>query len=77
MTVVGFIGTAGAIGGMLMASATGHLLEITGSYKSLFVVAASMYSIAFIVIHLLVPNIDSVKSLNLNYLNYDIHQKRY
>ena len=61
-TVVGFIGMAGAVGGMLMASATGHLLEATGSYKILFVIAASMYGIALIIIHLLVPNIDAVKS---------------
>ena len=61
-TVVGFIGMAGAVGGMLMASATGHLLEATGSYNILFVIAASMYGIALIIIHLLVPNIDAVKS---------------
>ena len=61
-TVVGFIGMAGAIGGMLMATATGHLLEATGSYKSIFIVAASMYGLALIFIHLLVPDIDSVKS---------------
>ena len=45
-----------------MASATGHLLEATGSYKSLFIVAASMYSIALVLIHILVPDIDKVKS---------------
>ena len=61
-TVVGFIGMSGAVGGMLMASATGHLIEATGSYKILFVIAASMYGIALIIIHLLVPNIDAVKS---------------
>lgn len=61
-TVVGFIGMSGAVGGMLMASATGHLLEATGSYKSLFVVAASMYGIALLIIHLIVPDIDAVKS---------------
>ena len=61
-TVVGFIGMAGAVGGMLMASATGHLLEATGSYKILFVIAASIYGIALVIIHLLVPNIDAVKS---------------
>ncbi|MCF2505770.1 MFS transporter [Dyadobacter sp. CY107] len=60
--IVGFIGMAGAVGGMLMATATGHLLEATGSYKSIFIVAASMYSLALVIIHLLVPNIDSVKS---------------
>ncbi|WP_138475579.1 MFS transporter [Dyadobacter bucti] len=60
--VVGFIGMSGAVGGMLMASATGHLLEATGSYKSIFIVAASAYAIALFVIHLLVPDIDRVKS---------------
>ena len=62
-TVVGFIGMAGAVGGMLMASATGHLLQATGSYQVLFIVAASMYGIALLIIHLLVPNMDAVKSL--------------
>jgi ACS family hexuronate transporter-like MFS transporter len=61
-TVVGFIGMSGAVGGMLMASATGHLIEATGSYKILFVIAASMYGIALMIIHLLVPNIDAEKS---------------
>ena len=61
-TVVGFIGMAGAVGGMLMASATGHLLEATGSYKILFIIAASMYGIALVIIHFLVPNMDAVKS---------------
>lgn len=61
-TVVGFIGMAGAIGGMLMASATGHLLEATGSYKGIFIIAASAYSLALLIIQILVPNIDSVKS---------------
>ena len=61
-TVVGFIGMSGAVGGMLMASATGHLIEATGSYKILFFIAASMYAIALLIIHLLVPNIDAEKS---------------
>jgi ACS family hexuronate transporter-like MFS transporter len=61
-TVVGFIGMAGAVGGMLMASGTGHLLEATGSYKSLFLVASSMYGVALVFIHMLVPDIDKVKS---------------
>lgn len=61
-TVVGFIGMSGAVGGMLMASATGHLIEATGSYKILFFIAASMYGIALMIIHLLVPNIDAEKS---------------
>lgn len=61
-TAVGFIGMAGAVGGMLMATATGHLLEATGSYKILFLIAASTYGGALVLLHLLVPDIDTVKS---------------
>lgn len=61
-TVVGFVGMAGAVGGMLMASATGHLLELTGSYTPLFIIAASTYTLALLLIHALVPNLDAVKA---------------
>ena len=40
-SVVGMGGMAGAIGGMLVATATGHLLQITGSYLAIFVVRGS------------------------------------
>lgn len=60
-TVVGFVGMAGAVGGMLMAAATGHLLELTGSYTVLFVMAASTYSLALLLIQMLLPNLDTVR----------------
>lgn len=60
-TVVGFVGMAGAVGGMLMAAATGHLLALTGSYTVLFVIAASTYSLALLLIQVLVPNLDAVR----------------
>lgn len=59
-TAVGFVGMAGAVGGMLMAAATGHLLELTGSYTVLFVTAASTYGVALVLIHLLLPDLDAV-----------------
>lgn len=45
-SVVGIGGMAGAAGGMLIAAATGYLLETTGSYLPIFILAASIYLIA-------------------------------
>jgi ACS family hexuronate transporter-like MFS transporter len=57
-SVVGLGGTAGAIGGMLIAKVTGYLLDVTGSYMPVFVIASSAYLIALGVIHLLVPRLE-------------------
>jgi ACS family hexuronate transporter-like MFS transporter len=54
-SVVGIGGFAGAIGGMLVAGATGLLLEATGSYVPVFLIAGSAYLFALLVVHLLVP----------------------
>lgn len=57
-SVVGIGGTLGAIGGMLVATASGFILEWTGSYMSLFIMAGSMYLLALAVIHRLVPTLE-------------------
>lgn len=57
-SVVGIGGTAGAIGGMLMAKFAGYVLETVGTYQLIFVVAGSVYLIALLVIHLLSPQLD-------------------
>ena len=57
-SVVGMGGMAGAIGGMLIATATGHLLEITGSYLAIFVVSGFAYLAALAVIHVLAPRLE-------------------
>lgn len=59
-SVVGFGGMAGAVGGMLISKVTGYMLEWTGSYYSVFLVAGSAYLLALLVIHLLVPVIRPV-----------------
>jgi ACS family hexuronate transporter-like MFS transporter len=56
-SVVGIGGTAGAIGGMLMAKFAGYVLETVGTYQLIFVVAGSVYLIALLVIQLLVPRL--------------------
>ncbi len=60
-SIVGIGGTLGAVGGMLVATAAGFILEITGSYLSLFIMAGSMYLIALGIIHLLAPRLDPVQ----------------
>ena len=60
-SIVGFGGMAGAVGGMLIAKLTGALLEWTGSYVPVFVIAGSAYLIALLIVHLLVPRLDPAK----------------
>ncbi len=54
-SVVGFGGMAGAVGGMLIAKVVGYILEWTGSYFPVFIVAGSAYLVAFGLIQLLAP----------------------
>ena len=54
-TIAGMGGAAGAIGGILIAQATGWTLELTGSYTPIVIYAGLGYLIAFIIIHLLIP----------------------
>jgi ACS family hexuronate transporter-like MFS transporter len=56
-SVVGIAGMSGAIGGMLIATAVGLLLQLTGSYFSVFLMAASSYLFALLFIHLLAPTL--------------------
>ena len=59
-TVVGIGGTAGAIGGMLMAKYAGWVLGGIGSYTPIFIVAASVYILALSVLHRLSPRLRPV-----------------
>lgn len=60
-SVVGLGGMAGAVGGMLIAKLTGYILESTGSYVPVFLIAASAYLIALAVIHLLMPKLEPAR----------------
>jgi MFS transporter, ACS family, hexuronate transporter len=57
-SVVGIGGTAGAIGGMLIAKLTGYILQATGSYVPVFLIAAFAYLVALAIVHLLVPRLE-------------------
>ncbi len=56
-SVTGIGGMAGSVGGMIFATAAGLILQLTRSYASLFVVAASAYLLSFLLIVLLVPGL--------------------
>jgi ACS family hexuronate transporter-like MFS transporter len=60
-TVVGFGGMAGAVGGMLIAKITGYILQWTGSYVPVFLIAGSTYLAALAIVHLLSPRLEAVR----------------
>jgi MFS transporter, ACS family, hexuronate transporter len=60
-SVVGLGGMAGSIGGMLIATAVGFILQLTGSYLIVFVIAGSAYVVALAAFAFLVPRIDIVE----------------
>src|SRR5207253_7077738 len=56
-SVVGIGGFGGAVTGMLISTFTGFVLQFTGSYVPVFVMAGSAYLIALLAVHLLVPDL--------------------
>jgi ACS family hexuronate transporter-like MFS transporter len=60
-SVVGIGGMAGAVGGMVLALIVGEVLQRTGKYDVLWIIAASAYLTALLVIHLLVPRLEPAK----------------
>ena len=56
-SVVGIGGMAGAVGGMFIAMLVGAVLQATGSYVPIFIMAGSAYLVALLFIHLLVPRL--------------------
>jgi ACS family hexuronate transporter-like MFS transporter len=60
-SVVGMGGFAGAVGGMLISTVIGLLLQATGSYVPVFMLAGSAYLIALGVVHALAPRLQPVR----------------
>ena len=60
-SVVGIGGMAGAIGGMLIAKIVGYILDWTGSYFLVFLIAGSAYLVALLLIHLIVPRLEQAE----------------
>jgi ACS family hexuronate transporter-like MFS transporter len=60
-SVTGIGGFGGAIGGMFIATFAGFVLQFTGSYLPMFVIAGSVYLVALLIIHLLLPNLEPAR----------------
>lgn len=60
-SIVGFGGMWGSIGAMLIALVTGYVLQSTGSYVPIFIVASLAYLAALLIIHLLVPRLEPAR----------------
>ena len=57
-SVVGLGGMAGAVGGMLIAKVTGYVLQFTGSYVTVFLIAGCAYLTALAIMQVLSPNLE-------------------
>jgi ACS family hexuronate transporter-like MFS transporter len=60
-SLIGIGGTAGAIGGMLIAKYAGWVLERLGTFKPLFAYAGCAYLLALLVVHLLSPRLSPAR----------------
>jgi MFS transporter, ACS family, hexuronate transporter len=57
-SVVGIGGMCGALGGLLIATIVGHVLQRSGSYQIPFLIAGAAYFVALGLIHLLAPRLN-------------------
>jgi MFS transporter, ACS family, aldohexuronate transporter len=60
-SVVGLGGFAGAVGGMMIAKVTGYVLQMTGSYTTVLMIAGCAYLIALAVVHILTPTLEPAR----------------
>ena len=60
--MVGAIGgMVGAIGGMFNALIVGEILQQTGCYVPIFIIAGSAYLVALMLIHILAPRLEPAR----------------
>jgi ACS family hexuronate transporter-like MFS transporter len=60
-SVVGLGGMAGAVAGIFVSAVVAQILELTGSYVSIFAIASVAYLCALAVIHALVPRLERAR----------------
>lgn len=60
-SVVGLGGMAGAVGGMLIAKLTGYVLQLTGSYVTVFMIAGAAYLTALVIVQILSPKLEPAR----------------
>jgi MFS transporter, ACS family, aldohexuronate transporter len=66
-SVVGIGSFGGAIGGALIATFTGFLLQLTHSYVPIFFIAGFIYLVALLVIHSLTPRLQPSAGIGFSY----------
>ncbi|KLQ18342.1 MFS transporter [Enterobacter chengduensis] len=59
--VVGIGCLIGSLGSILFTQATGHILQATGSYWSIFLMGGFAYLLGFLIMHLLIPTMSAAK----------------
>jgi ACS family hexuronate transporter-like MFS transporter len=62
-SVSGIGGMAGAVGGALLMVYAGNIVQFTGSYASLFVLAASVYLISMLIMVMFAPGLKKAESV--------------
>lgn len=60
-SAVGLGGMFGSLGALLIAKVTGYVLQWTGSYVPLFIIAGSAYLTALVIIHFLNPRLEPAR----------------
>lgn len=60
-SVTGITAMAGSVGGVLLSLEAGHILQLTGSYTSLFILAGSVYIIAWVILRLFAGGLQRVQ----------------
>jgi MFS transporter, ACS family, hexuronate transporter len=60
-SVMGIGGAGGALGGLAIATITGRVLQLTGSYVPMFVIAGSIYIVTLGIVHLLSPRLEPAR----------------
>jgi len=61
-SVVGIGGAAGGIGGFFIANIVGFVLNKNpGNYLPIFIIAGSIYLMALLIIHCIVPRLESAE----------------
>ena len=51
----------GSLAAMGFSQSAGYILQATGSYWSLFLIAGCAYIVSLVIVHLLLPRIEPVK----------------
>ncbi len=60
-SVIGFATMVGTMSGIIVTKSVGYILQQTGSYRPVFIIAGSAYLISLLFIHLLAPRLEPAK----------------